>query len=208
MEPDIKAKIFEPYFTTKEKGKGTGLGLATVYGIVKEHGGDIQVVSEPGKGTTFAVYLPVYEESGAMPSVKMVEQEITGHEHVLLVDDEEPIARLETLILERLGYTVTSCLDSAEALALFQSHPERFDLVVTDLSMPNLSGDRLAEELLAIRPALPIVLCTGFSERINEKYVQSIGIKGFLMKPIARNEIGRLIRDLLDGGEGEEEGNW
>ena len=198
IEPENQEKIFEPYFTTKEKGKGTGLGLATVYGIIKEHKGEIRVASESEKGTRFDLYLPVIEQSCDEISVQCFENDVTGSERILLVDDEEPIIRLEKQALERLGYEVTPCHDSLEALQIFKSHPQYFDLIVTDLSMPNLSGDKLALEILASRPEIPIILCTGFSDRINQETIQSIGIKGFLMKPIAQSEFAQLVRKLLD----------
>jgi PAS domain S-box-containing protein len=198
IDPKIVNKIFDPYFTTKEQGKGTGLGLAVVYGIVKEHHGDIKVYSEVGKGTTFNVYLPLMEESSEPVSVEKTESLSAGNEHILLVDDEEPIMRLEKQILERLGYHVTSRISSVDALAAFKANPEAFDLVITDMAMPNMTGDQFARILLSMRTDLPIIICTGFSERITQEKAAAFGIKGLLKKPIVKSELARMIRKVLD----------
>jgi len=202
IDPAIKDKIFEPYFTTREQRKGTGLGLAMVYGIVKEHNGDIKVNSEPGMGTTFDVYLPSMEMSPEALPVEGAEDDKTGNERILLVDDEESIVRLERMMLERLGYLVTSRLSSIEALEAFRAHPDGFDLVVTDMTMPNMTGDQLAGELVSIRPGIPIIICTGYSERINPEKAAAIGMKGFLMKPIVRSEMAGMVRKVLDQAKG------
>ena len=197
IDPDVMDKIFDPYFTTKAQGKGTGLGLAVVYGIVREHGGDIKVYSEPGKGTTFNVYLPQKRKfTDALLVEKTVELE-TGNERILLVDDEEPIVKLESNMLRRLGYHVTSRVSSLEALAAFKAAPDAFDLVLTDMTMPNMTGDQLARALLSIKPDIPIIVCTGFSERISREKAEAIGIKGFLMKPVVRSELSQMIRKAL-----------
>jgi PAS domain S-box-containing protein len=203
IEPAIMDKIFEPYFTTKEKGKGTGLGLAVVYGIVREHHGDIKVYSEVGKGTTFNVYLPLMEKSSEQTVEEKAEDFETGSERILLVDDEEAIVRLEKQMLERLGYRVTSRTSSLEALEAFRANPSGYDLVITDMTMPNMTGDRLAKELIAIKPGIPIIICTGFSERINQEKVVAMGIQGLLMKPIIRSEMARIVREALDAGRGK-----
>ena len=198
MSADLLTKIFEPYFTTKERGKGTGLGLAVAYGIVKEHKGDIKVSSEPGRGTTFDIYLPLMDrpiDKEEKPSAGKYE---TGTERILLVDDEPAAARLEKLMLERLGYEVTSRLSSLEALEAFKAHPRAFDLVLSDMTMPGMTGDRLARELMAIRPEIPVILCTGFSERISEEKAEALGIKGFLMKPVLKSALARMVRKVLD----------
>ena len=197
IAPEIMDKIFEPYFTTKEQGKGTGLGLALVYGIVKEHKGDIKVHSERGRGTTFDIHLPLMGKAEA-PLASEIEIHNTGDERVLLVDDEEAIAKLVCLMLERLGYRVTSRTGSLEALAEFKTDPKRFDLVITDMTMPQMTGDRLAREMIAIRADVPIIICTGFSERIDRESAQAMGIKGFLMKPVVRSEMARMVRKVLD----------
>ena len=191
-------KIFEPYFTTKEQGKGTGLGLAVVYGIVKEHRGDIKVYSEKGVGTTFHVYLPLMETDTASSAEKQAPACPPGSERILLVDDEGPIARLETQILKRLGYQVTCTSDSLDAMERFKAAPDSYDLVFTDMTMPNMTGDRLAREMLAIRPDIPVIICTGFSERINRVKAESIGVKRLLMKPVAASTLAQEIRWVLD----------
>jgi PAS domain S-box-containing protein len=198
IAPAIMDKIFEPYFTTKEQGKGTGLGLAVVYGIVREHNGDIKVYSEVGKGTTFNLYFPLLEKSSEPEIADKVEIHQTGDERILLVDDEEPIARLGNQMLGRLGYRVTYRTSSVEALKAFAAHPEAFDLVITDMTMPNMTGDQLAKELISIRPAIPIIICTGFSERINREKAEAMGIKAFLMKPVVKSEMAQTVRKVLD----------
>lgn len=195
---EIQNKIFEPYFTTKKKDKGTGLGLATVYGILKEHGGDIEVESEIGKGTTFQVFLPLMEEILESKQVQPESLLPTGTENILLVDDEQVIVEMVSQMLERLGYTVTTYTSSIDALAAFETDPDLFDLVITDMTMPNMTGDRLAGELINIKPDLPVIICTGFSERINHDMARQIGITGFLMKPVVKSKLARMIRDGLD----------
>jgi signal transduction histidine kinase/ActR/RegA family two-component response regulator len=191
-------KIFDLYFTTKEKDKGTGLGLAVAYGIVKKYNGDITVYSEPGKGTTFNVYLPVMEKrAGPMPSDNEGDSSPGGHETILVVDDDPAIADLEKRILERLGYTVTQSVTSPDAWRLFSTDPSAFDLVITDMSMPHMTGSELAQRMLAVRPDIPIVICTGFSEKINDRIARQIGIKGFLMKPIVTSQLARMVRSAL-----------
>ena len=199
MAPAVLEKIFEPYFTTKAQGKGSGLGLAVVYGIVKEHGGHIHVYSEEGKGTTFNVYLPLMEKVTEMlPAEKLESYPAAGREHILLVDDEEMIVELESRMLERFGYRVTSSCNGAEALKIFRESPDAFDLVITDMNMPNMTGDRLARELIAIRPDIPIIICTGFSERISSAEAKALGVKEFLMKPITISEMAEKVRKVLD----------
>jgi len=201
MAPSVLEKIFEPYFTTKIQGKGTGLGLAVVYGIVKEHGGHINVNSKVGKGSSFNIYFPLLENSADTlpPTVEKVEMPwATGHEHILLTDDEEAIILLERKILERLGYRVTVCKDGVDALAVFRENPNSFDLVITDVAMPNMTGDQLARELISIRPDIPIIICTGFSEKIGSAEAKVIGVKEFVMKPIAVLELCKKVRKVLD----------
>ena len=198
MPEEIIGKIFDPYFTTKEQGKGTGLGLAVVYGIVKEHKGSIKVKSEIGKGTTFEVYLPLMEEINSSESNKESEEIKGGNERILLVDDEEAIVELELRMLERLGYQVTSRTSSIEALELFRAKPDSFDLVISDMAMPNIPGDQLATELRAIRSDIPVIICTGFSERIREENMQKMGITGLLMKPILKSDLAKIVRKVLD----------
>lgn len=196
MDAGVMSKIFTPYFTTKEKG--TGLGLAIVYGIVKNHGGDIKVYSEPGKGSTFNVYLPLMEKDAEALANGGPEKDPSGDERILVVDDEAPVAKLETLVLERLGYRPTTHTSSTEALALFRRSPDAFDLVLSDMAMPNMAGDELARALMAIRSDIPIIICTGFSERINPEFAAALGIKGVLMKPVVKSELARVVRQVLD----------
>jgi len=199
IDPSLMSKIFDPYFTTKEKGKGTGLGLSVVHGIVTGYGGDIKVYSESGRGTSFTVYLPLMEKEVDPGSKKDVEPVPRGSEHILLVDDEEPIVQLEKTMLQRLGYQATCCTKSTDALAVFKASPGTFDLVITDMTMPEMTGDQLAAALLAIRKELPVIIATGFSQRIDRDKARSIGIKGFLGKPVVRSEMGKMVRELLDG---------
>ncbi|MBI4773892.1 MAG: PAS domain S-box protein [Deltaproteobacteria bacterium] len=202
IDPAVMGRIFEPYFTTKEREKGTGLGLSVVYGIAKEYGGDIRVYSEVGKGSTFVVYLPILSDiSTAVATDKAVTFE-TGRERILVVDDEVLIARLEKQMLERLGYHVEERTGSLEALKAFKADPDAFDLVITDMTMPNMTGDRLARELLSIKPGIPIIICTGFSEKLSEEGAKAIGIKGFLMKPMGRKDLALMVRKVLDEAYG------
>lgn len=195
---EIRERIFEPYFTTKKAGEGTGLGLSVVYGIVKEYGGDISVESPEGGGTTFTIYFPT--SSGIETDQVTAGQEALplGRERILFVDDEPPIAKLGEQHLKRLGYRVTTRQSSREALELFQADPRQFDLVVTDLTMPHMTGDELALEILNIRPDIPIIMCTGYSKRLSEKQAMEIGIQAFVMKPLAQHELANTIRRVLD----------
>ncbi|WP_319548409.1 PAS domain S-box protein [Desulfogranum marinum] len=198
MSKELIGKIFDPYFTTKEQGKGTGLGLAVVHGIVKGHGGAIKVDSEIGKGTTFDIYLPLMEKPIACQTLVDRGAIERGNERILLVDDEEAIVTLELRMLERLGYKVTSRVSCIEALELFKEKSHSFDLVISDMAMPKMAGDILAKELKAIRPDIPIIICTGFSERIREDNMQKIGINGLLMKPVLKSDLAKVVRKVLD----------
>lgn len=201
MSRETMGKIFDPYFTTKELGKGTGLGLSVVYGIIKEHNGDISVESELGKGTVFHIWLPIMEEK-FVPKNNGGEKEFpTGNESILLVDDEESVARLEAQVLTRLGYNVTFYVSSREALEVFEKNNEGFDLVITDMTMPEMTGDRLAGEIMSIRPDMPVIICTGFSERINEQRAEQIGVQGFLMKPVTKSDMAFMVRNVLDNAK-------
>ncbi len=197
IKPSIIDRIFEPYFTTKDKSKGTGLGLAVVHGIVKGHGGEITVDSHVGKGTRFTVYLPLFHgettENGANPvNLPM------GSEHVLLVDDEKDIVEIGNQMLQRLGYRVTATIGSAAALDAFKLDPFRYDIVVTDYNMPEMAGDRMAEQMIAIRRQLPIIVCTGFSEVFDRQQAQALGVRQILMKPVTMEALAHAVREALD----------
>ena len=190
-------RIFDPYFTTKEVDKGTGMGLAVVHGIVKGHNGLIAVESELGKGATFSIYFPVVEKKTVVET-ETDEKLPAGNERVLFIDDEESIVKLTRLRLERLGYKVEATTSPIEALALFNSRPDKFDLVITDLTMPKMTGDKLAEEILNIRPRIPIIICTGFSDKIDEKSAKSMGAADYIDKPLDKRDFALKVRKALD----------
>ncbi len=202
MDRKLKQKIFDPFFTTKDVGKGTGMGLSVVHGIVANMGGVVHVESEPEKGSRFHVYLPVVEENREKKAVKTRRKSRVekGIEQILLVDDEEAIVEIEQKMLEHLGYKVTSCNSSIKTLELFRAEPDRYNLVITDMSMPDMAGDRLAVELIKIRPDIPILLCTGFSQTISEKKAYDMGIKGFLLKPLLIKDLAEKIREVMGAG--------
>jgi PAS domain S-box-containing protein len=196
IPPDAYEKIFDPYFTTKKKEEGTGLGLAVVQGIVKSHNGAVAVESEVGKGATFHVYLPVIMRK------LTTEEEIStplpmGHERILFVDDEHPLVEIGRQMLQRLGYTVATRTSSIEALELFKANPDRFDLVITDIVMPNMTGEKLAEKMMEIRSNIPVILCTGYSEKITRKRASEMGIQSFLMKPLVMRDLANTVRQAL-----------
>jgi len=197
IDPEIKNRIFDPYFTTKEVGKGSGIGLSVVHGIVKNHNGAISVDSKFGKGTTFSILFPVAEEE-AVIETEPVEKLSTGNERILIVDDEESMAEIGRRRLERLGYRVEAKTNSIEALELFRADPDQFDLVITDMTMPHITGDKLVKEILKIRPDMPTILCTGFSEKIDEEKAKEIGVREYIEKPFDRGKLSRLVRKVLD----------
>lgn len=200
IPPDIREKIFDPYFTSKDKDHGTGLGLSVVHGIVKKHGGTITIETEVGKGSTFSVYLPVTEsEPLGKPDKDTEPTDFDGNDHILLIDDDKSVVKVGRKMLEQLGYQVVSKTSAMEALALFRAQPDKFDLVFTDMAMPDLTGANLAKKLLEIRPDIPIILCTGNSEFINEEKSKAIGIKSFIMKPFSYHELARTVRNVIDG---------
>jgi CheY-like chemotaxis protein len=200
IAPDIRERIFEPYFTTKETGKGTGMGLAIVHGIVKAYGGVITCQSQPGEGTVFDVYLPVIEDA-ALLEIESPDIPQLGREHILYIDDKETLAEMGKDMLERLGYRVTTRTSSIEALSIFQDQPDSVDLVISDQTMPEMTGYDLARRMLQIRPDLPIILCTGYSSQVSEEKARAYGIKGFALKPLERKDISVFIRKVLDEGK-------
>lgn len=197
MDKNLTEKIFDPFFTTKETGKGTGMGLSVVHGIVTGMGGAVQVYSEPGKGTQFNVYFPLEKSCVTEQNIENIDPVVGGVEKILLVDDEQAILTMEKRMLERLGYQVTPYGSSIEALEAFRNRSDKFDLVITDMAMPNMSGDKLAVALNRIRHDIPILMCTGFSENMTEEKAAALGIKGFLMKPIAMRDFSKKIREVL-----------
>ncbi len=198
MTPEVLKRIFEPFFTTKPYGEGTGLGLYVVYGIVKRLSGGIRVSSSPKKGTTFTIYLPSFQASEEASREEVGWSSIPGGtERVLFIDDEAAVAELGAAVLNRLGYNVTTFSSAADALELFLKNPQAFDIVVTDQTMPGLTGIQLAARLLRVRPDLPVVLCSGYSETVSRAAAQEIGIREFLMKPIAKRELAEALRRAL-----------
>jgi CheY-like chemotaxis protein/anti-sigma regulatory factor (Ser/Thr protein kinase) len=190
--------IFEPYFTTKAPSEGTGLGLAVVHGIVRKYSGDIRVTSEVGKGTSVTIYLPALarEPESKIETASSIPR---GTEHILFVDDEAALVKTSKIILERLGYRVTGLTSSEQALALFRKTPDAFDLLITDKTMPELSGFDLVQAMKAQRQEMPMILCTGVSIKSDIEKVQKIGINAFILKPFNKQELACTIRDVLDG---------
>lgn len=201
MNREVQEKIFEPYFTTKGKKEGTGLGLSVVHGIITSLKGHIYVYSEIGRGTTFKIYLPTIVDTGS--ATAMQTEEIspipTGHERILLVDDDADIVQLNHTILAGLGYHITPFTRGMDALQAFQQNPSQFDLLLTDMTMPDMTGTELAKEILTIRPEMPIVLSTGFSELVNAEKAKSLGIRAFTTKPVSRKDLAQTVRNVLDG---------
>jgi len=198
MEKAVKDRIFEPYFTTKEVDRGTGMGLSVVHGIVTSHNGYITAYSEPDKGTTFNVYLPRIDMRGMETEADPFESIQMGDEHILLVDDEEKNVHMLRQMLEFLGYKVTGQHSSLDALEAFRSQPDKFDLVLTDMTMPNMTGDILAKELMGIKPDIPIILLSGFSQKMSEEKARAIGIREYIMKPVVMSDFAKTIRKVLD----------
>lgn len=197
MSPDMIDSIFEPYFTTKKKGEGTGLGLAVVKGIVEKSGGKITVSSSPEKGSTFNVLLPITESGSQRP--RSEDQDIPkGTERILLIDDETSILIVYKRALEELGYSVETEAISLKALARFKQNPGAFDLVITDMTMPGLTGKQLAVEMMNLRADIPIIICTGYSKRISRQMADEIGIKALLHKPLVFSKLAKIIRNVLD----------
>ncbi len=197
IPPEIIESIFDPYYTTKAHGEGIGLGLAVVHGIVETYGGRIIVESVLGKGTTFTTYLPIKKHTAIRPEYS-TEPVPSGSERILFVDDEPPITRMGKQLLERLGYKVTVKNSSMAALDLFRAKPADFDLVVTDMTMPEMTGDKLALALMRIRPDIPVILCSGYSKKMSNEAAMDIGIKAFITKPIVKADLAKIVRKVLD----------
>ncbi|MGV8075240.1 MAG: PAS domain S-box protein [Syntrophobacteraceae bacterium] len=196
MDLQSMERIFDPYFTTKDEGKGSGLGLAVVHGIVRRHDGALSVTSAPGKGSTFRIYIPRMEKA-AVTTMEMPQAVPIGTERILLVDDEHAVVGMGTAILERLGYKVTSETDSLRALEIFRAGPNDFELIITDYTMPKLTGVDLAEEVRRIRPDVPIIICTGFIEEITSDRLKELRME-FLTKPYGMKQIAEIVRRILD----------
>ena len=197
ISPEIRDRIFDPYFTTKDIGKGTGLGLSVVHGIVKSHGGAIIIDSEIERGTTFSLFFQVIEKE-AVEEIETEEELPAGNESILLVDDEASMVYVGRYRLERLGYKVEGMTSPVEALEAFNANPDQFDLVITDMSMPQMTGDQLVQEILKTRPDMPTILCTGFSEKMDEDNAKRIGIRQYMEKPINRRDLAFIVRKVLD----------
>ena len=200
IAPEVLHRIFDPFFTTKKTGEGTGLGLSVVYGIAKGSGGTVMAQSKPGTGSVFSVYLPAI--TGLVETrVEPGESIPKGSERILFVDDEEVLAKMWSDILDTLGYQVTSITWSIRALEMFRDRPDQFDLVITDMTMPDMMGTDLSKEILKLRPDMPIILCTGFNELVTEEKAKAMGIREFAMKPLNLRSIAELIRKALDRKE-------
>jgi len=199
ISPEIKNKIFDPYFTTQDIGLGSGMGLAVAHGIVKNHKGIIEVESTVGIGSTFRIYLPSIEsqtmEEDAYETITIP----AGDEKVLFIDDEQAITKAAKSILIRLGYDVTVENDPGKALKRFDSNPNGYDLVITDMTMPKLNGDGLAKKILEKRADIPIIICTGHSDRLDEQKALDIGIRYYAQKPLVKQKLAHLVRNALDG---------
>jgi PAS domain S-box-containing protein len=198
ISPEVKDRVFDPYFTTKDVGKGTGLGLSVVHGIVNSHHGRISVESKTRKGTTFKILFPAIEEKSKDKPKEFQELPI-GDERILFVDDEESMVKLNQQRLEKLGYRVIGKTDPSEALEFFRTNPDQIDLIITDMTMPKMTGDKLVQAILEIRPNIPIILCTGYSEKISKENAQELGIRKYIEKPIEMEVLARSAREVLDG---------
>ncbi len=198
MTREVRERVFEPFFTTKEKGEGTGMGLAVVHGIVKSHGGAVGVSSEPGHGSTFDVFLPTLQKVEARKKERKPSALPTGTERILFVDDEEMIVEMGKNLLESLGYKVTPARHPAEALNLFRKDPSQFDLVITDQTMPDMTGLTLAGKIFKVRNNMPTILCTGHSESVTPKKARELGVAAFAMKPLLKKELAEVVRQVLD----------
>ncbi|WP_162096666.1 hybrid sensor histidine kinase/response regulator [Desulfotalea psychrophila] len=201
IEDVLLERIFEPYFTTREKEQGTGMGLAVVHGLVHSYGGRLRVESEIGCGTSFHVSFPVSEKAVLVEQVVSLSELQCGSADILLVDDDEQVVDVSAALLERLGYRVLPLTSARKALVLFLQDPSRFDLLITDLTMPDLTGVELCGEVRKVRPDLPVVLCTGYSEKISEAALGKVGINHCCLKPVSFKELARVVATVLAKGE-------
>jgi CheY-like chemotaxis protein len=199
IKPEFIDRIFEPYFTTKDRGEGTGLGLATVHGIVDSYRGGISIDNKLGKGTTFNIYFPVLEtQMIADEKGEIILEQVGGGERILFVDDEKMMVKIGERMLQGLGYKVTAVNDSLKALNLFKKNPTDFDLIFTDMTMPGMTGDVLSKKIIEINPSIPIIICSGFSKRMAVEKAKNLGIKEYLMKPFNQSELSNVIKKVLD----------
>jgi CheY-like chemotaxis protein len=194
IESDKIHRIFEPFYTTKPSGEGTGMGLAVVHGIVKSCGGAVSVTSEPDNGTIVGVYFPLLNNIEVSDRKDRVVKPAHGNERILFVDDEQSLVRLGHTLLSELGYQVTMEADSLQAWKTFRDNPDRFDLVITDYMMPNMTGFELAKKILKIRPDISIILCTGYSDSISKETANSAGIREYVLKPLTLQELSAVIQ--------------
>lgn len=202
IAPSVQNQIFDPFFTTKKKGEGTGMGLAVVHGIVKSYGGHISVASKEGTGTTFTVYLPAISQQMILPENVSPKPVVGGKEKILLIDDQDSMLQIMEIMLTRLGYNVTAKQSSLDAMTLFNEDPSAFDMIITDQTMPDLTGSNLARKILRIRPDIPIILCTGFSDLISAEAAKDMGIREYLMKPVMISDLAQVVRNIFEGKEG------
>ena len=200
---EVMKRVFDPYFTTKDPGKGTGMGLAVVHGIVKNHGGSIKVESNIGSGTTFTIYMPVIDAVIDTKPVMNTESLPGGNERILLVDDEFMIADTMKIMMEQLGYRVRAFTDSSKALEAFADDPDSFDLVITDMTMPRMTGDRLAGKIHRLRDDIPVIICTGFNNKVDRSTLADKGVCEILTKPVRSNTLARTIKDVLQSASEE-----
>ncbi len=202
MDEEVKKRIFDPFFTTRRVGEGTGMGLAVVYGIVEAHNGIITVHSEAGKGSSFSVFLPKTNSATGSETGTPEAAIAGGEERIMFVDNEDGIVDMASSMLERLGYKVASFTDPEAALDAFTEAPQDFDLVITDQTMPKMTGAVLVEKLKTIRPDIPVMLCTGYSQTVSSEEAKAKGIEGYVMKPLDKRELAQAIRQVLDQGGG------
>jgi CheY-like chemotaxis protein len=198
MEEAVMERIFEPYFTTKQYGQGVGLGLAVVHGIVKNHEGFITVDSAVGKGSVFKIYFPLSRESNKDQGIVKIKKPLKGKEQILFVDDEIFIVDVYREILEKYGYTVVGESSPHEALDIFRSHPEDFDLVITDMTMPHMTGNELINEIHKIRPEMPVIICTGYNDWLDKHLIDELGVQDAIKKPVGAKQLAETVRKVLD----------